>query len=537
MTIPTTQSSVTVAGNGITTVFNIPFVMDSAANISVQYVNSSGVATTLASSTYSLTINPALPNQLWGVGGTLTYPLVGSPIAVGTYLIITRTIPLNQNTTVRNQGNYYAQVTEQALDILEMQIQQVAGIASGSGNMNPPNIFYCSTVTGTNTLVVNSTFPADFSLNQGILVTLTPPNFNTSANVTLDILNTGNIPLEKTGLTGTIPLAPFDIGGYPIIAQYNGSVYVGLNIGLLPYENTVSTSQAIGLGQGFYSYVNTVPLNYVIAETTGLTNYWYVDIFAEGGAITIIPNAADAINFGTIGASFVIGKGLSGRLTTDGNGNLFINGTANSSIQGPNTVLVNASATSASPTGLSLLSSNLLGRGSTGNINAITLGNNLSLSGTVLNAASFSGGSGISIGVTSVANGTNGFILTDNSGTLGQLATTGSGPVVLASSPAISNATLVSPALGTPASGNLSNCTNIPTGLMTAFGVGSLILGWPNQNVTGGTPIAASNIQVVSIAVSTGVSAITYDTITGTWNPLSRNQSGINSVVIFQRTA
>lgn len=85
-----------------------------------------------------------------------------------------------------------------------------------------------------------------------------------------------------------------------------------------------------------------------------------------------------------------------------------------------------------------------------------TNGQYLSVSGGVLAWASAPSVS-LTVGSTSVSGGTSGYILYNNAGTLGNLATTGSGSVVLATSP-----TLVTPLLGTPTSGTLTNCTGLP---------------------------------------------------------------------------
>lgn len=140
MTISTSASSVTIAGNGATSTFNFSFIADSASNISVIYTDASGNETTLLSSQYTLSINPPAAGQLWGIGGTVTYPLSGSPIASGTYLTIIRTVPLSQLVTLSNQGAFYPQTVEQALDVLEMQIQQVAAQAGRAltGNISDP---------------------------------------------------------------------------------------------------------------------------------------------------------------------------------------------------------------------------------------------------------------------------------------------------------------------------------------------------------------------------------------------------------------
>lgn len=127
MTISTSSSSIVIGGNGSATAFEFPFIADQASDIVVEYTDSSGNITTLNSSQYTLVINTPAVNQLWGIGGVVTYPISGSPIAAGTSLTISRVLPYTQEISIQNQGNFYPQVTEQALDILEMQIQQNAG--------------------------------------------------------------------------------------------------------------------------------------------------------------------------------------------------------------------------------------------------------------------------------------------------------------------------------------------------------------------------------------------------------------------------
>lgn len=126
MTVSTSQSSEIFLGNGATNTFTFSFIGVAAEDIQVIYSNPPSGPITLLPSQYTLFLNPAAAGSLWGVGGTVTYPVSGSPIPDGSTLTISRILPLTQTTSISNQGNFYPQAIEQALDKLEMQIQQTS---------------------------------------------------------------------------------------------------------------------------------------------------------------------------------------------------------------------------------------------------------------------------------------------------------------------------------------------------------------------------------------------------------------------------
>lgn len=127
MTISTSQNISVALGNGATNVFDFNFVGDAAPFIVVIYNDANGGHTTLNPTQYSLMLNQPLAGQLWGIGGTVVYPLSGLPIVNGTSITIQRVLSLQQLSNLTDQGNFYPEAVEAALDILEMQIQQVSG--------------------------------------------------------------------------------------------------------------------------------------------------------------------------------------------------------------------------------------------------------------------------------------------------------------------------------------------------------------------------------------------------------------------------
>lgn len=122
MALTNTDRKVTHAGNGSAAVFPYDFPILSDAHLSVITTDAAGVETTLSPSLYAATGIGGL------MGGSVTYPLAGPPLAVGTTLTIVRTVPYTQTTVLSNQGGYYPEVVERRFDEIYMAIQQLAEI-------------------------------------------------------------------------------------------------------------------------------------------------------------------------------------------------------------------------------------------------------------------------------------------------------------------------------------------------------------------------------------------------------------------------
>lgn len=126
MTVSTTNTTITQQGNGATTVWTFPFIGVAAGDLIVSVTDSGGSTTVLLNTQYSVLINVAIPPALWGIGGSITYPLMGPPLGAGSYITVTRAVPFTQTVSIANQSNFYPQSVEQGLDLLELQIQQLS---------------------------------------------------------------------------------------------------------------------------------------------------------------------------------------------------------------------------------------------------------------------------------------------------------------------------------------------------------------------------------------------------------------------------
>ena len=137
MTVSTTTSKTVLLGNGSQSVFPFAFEIPASGDEVITYTDASGNSTVVPSSQYTV--------AGFGVatGGTVTYPLLGSAIASGTTLTIERVLPLQQTTSLSNQGSYFPSAVESALDyraMVEQQLQTEVGycISAPLSDVSPP---------------------------------------------------------------------------------------------------------------------------------------------------------------------------------------------------------------------------------------------------------------------------------------------------------------------------------------------------------------------------------------------------------------
>ena len=120
MTISNTSIKAVALGNGATTVWPFTFNIPNQASLVVTLIDvASGNPTVLSPVNYIVT-GLGNPN-----GGTVTYPLSGSPITSATQMVIQRATPYIQGTSFANQSGTYPADIEAALDYLTMGIQQL----------------------------------------------------------------------------------------------------------------------------------------------------------------------------------------------------------------------------------------------------------------------------------------------------------------------------------------------------------------------------------------------------------------------------
>lgn len=131
MTVATEISSLTLQGNGLSTVWNFPFKVPGATT-----TDQTNLVVVLVDTTVSPATVTVLGNNQYAAAGIstplaptdafqATYPLAGAALVAGQFITAARALPQVQSTRVPNGSDFYGPGLEAAYDYLCMLIQQM----------------------------------------------------------------------------------------------------------------------------------------------------------------------------------------------------------------------------------------------------------------------------------------------------------------------------------------------------------------------------------------------------------------------------
>jgi hypothetical protein len=109
---------ISLTGDGVQTVFDVPYKIWDVTELEVSVLTASGASTVV--SDWTATISPS------GLGGTVTYPTAGAPLPLGDKLVVRRVVPIQQKVDLIHANRVLPDVVENALDRLTAMVAQNA---------------------------------------------------------------------------------------------------------------------------------------------------------------------------------------------------------------------------------------------------------------------------------------------------------------------------------------------------------------------------------------------------------------------------
>ncbi len=306
MTVSTTSNKIIYDGDNSNTSWAFTFPGVAAADILVYITDSDGDITQISSNLYSVTLNPAISPNPTSIGGTVVYPLTGSPLATGNTITIIRTLPLTQGTSLNNQGTLLQSVIESTLDYETMTVQQLNELLGRQL-----------------TVPVSDPTPGEL------------PSATARANLLLGFDSDGDPTAVASGSSATVSAAMIPVVGAATLAAARTAMGLGsiatesIGAGLADDGAgavrsvwptvAVSTNQAVVASFHLKQYIATGPINFTFPAADTLFNGFGLWIYSFSGAITLVVDAGDQIS-GTSGAgvSYIIPAGTGVFISTDG---------------------------------------------------------------------------------------------------------------------------------------------------------------------------------------------------------------------------
>lgn len=284
MTISNSVSDVTYTGNGAATTWDYDFYIPSQNELIVTVFDEGDSAgTVINSSDYSVT---GIGSQN---GGTVTYPLSGSPLTAQQTITIQRLIPYTQPTSFSNQGAFYPETVEDALDWLEMQIQQI----------NTQSDRYLRV-----------------AINDPPVEAL--PQVSARAGQMLGFDSDGN-PIAAQPSNALVSSAMQPVVAAATLALARAAMGI-INPVVEDVTGTVSPAAA----DQFKTYRQTGAVDYTLGASAGFDNGYGFYGVATVGTATITPDGTDTINGGTPGAPYVMAEGTAFSVQTAGDGDWIV---------------------------------------------------------------------------------------------------------------------------------------------------------------------------------------------------------------------
>lgn len=257
-----------------------------------------------------VTLNAAVAGSLWGSGGSIVYQPGGIPIPGGTTLTVLRKLPATQTTSLQNQASYgqYAASVEQALDRLEMQVQQILeaygrAIVVNVSDATDPDPLPPAAQRAGKVLVFDSEGNPTAADGGG------SGGSGTISSAMAPVVAAATLALarQEMGLRG---LATLDLGAGLQAAGNAARVNSAITV--------VSTDQSPVAADHRRVYVASSSATFTLPLANTTFSGFEFTVSALGGAVSIAPNAIDTINGLSSGQSIIVPQGATCRIRTNG---------------------------------------------------------------------------------------------------------------------------------------------------------------------------------------------------------------------------